>query len=129
VNLKIHKELPYADEIEYEYRMLCGRGDSRISPYIVPFIGDLNKEVWTTAEPEYASQLIMEACGRNDNELYGMDKHDFIKAAHRGDIQGFRSILPHKDISYGVYLYLNTLHVSHTDFFEDIVNSPIKCVW
>lgn len=123
------KRMRYYNTIEYEYMNLCERGDCRPSLFFIPFVGDLNKEVIQSVEMKMADNLINEAIGRGDYEIYGMDKLTFQNEAYTGRIEGFRNLIPQLDINTSVYNFLTNLNISHTDYFGDVVNSPVRCVW
>lgn len=129
MDLITFKQMPYYDIIEFEYENLCGRGDSRATSFLVPFIGDLNKEVLESVELAKADQLVKEAVGRGDYEIYGMDRRLFLAEAYRGSIEGFRNTIPFESITEAVFAYLVYCNVAHFDYWRDFINSPVRCVW
>lgn len=124
-----YRALMYGPTIVREYEILCERGESGSSPYWVPFVGELNKEVLQTAEFNEAEDLIKAAVLRREHEIYGIDPKAFLIEAYKGTIAGFRNTLPQREINYAVFIFLTTMYVSHTDYYDDIVHSPIRSVW
>lgn len=123
------KQMKHYDIIEYEYEWLCGRGDARISPFLIPFVGDLNDETFQAVVLKTEDEEVAAAIFRGDHELYGMDKQTFMQEAQAGRIAAFNDLVLQKDINSAVYLYLSHCRVSHYDYFHDVVNAPVRSVW
>lgn len=124
------KQFVYFDTINDEYVNLCDRSeDWKSSPFYIPFVGDLNKEVFQSVELDTAEKLMEEAQLRGDYEIYGMDPKTFLIEAQRGAIEGFRNTIPTKEINLAVFMHLNHFHVSHLDYFLDVINPPVRSVW
>lgn len=130
MDLILFKKLPYFDVIQSEYIILCERGgELHSSPFHIPFVGDLNKDVLQSVESETADKLIEEAHFRGDFEIYGMDLQQFLAEAYSGTIEGFRNTIPFRDIQEAVFTYLIHGNVSHLDYYYDVINPPVRSVW
>lgn len=125
------KRLPYFNVIQYEYIYLIERAESELSSssFIIPFVGDLNKDVLESVEMDMADRLIEAAHERGDYEIYGMEPNKFLIEAYQGTIEGFRNTIPFTEIKEAVFLYLTACNISHFDFFHDVINPPVRSVW
>lgn len=129
--LKTLEEYEFGEIIQDEYVYLIKRGIVGSSDYIVPNIGEIIQETLYTASWNYQETQVKEAIMRNEHDIYGLDKRDFVKLARAGDLRGFEMrTVSAMDVQDQVIGYLRTRHISFTDYTGDVLNSPIgRGIW